>query len=96
MKQYDIIIKPLLTEKSYVGIPNKKYTFVVAKEANKVQIKKAIEDIFGVSVKQVNTANVRGKVKRQGTTSGKTASYKKAIVQLTEDSKPIAFFESLS
>ena len=96
MKQYDIIIKPLLTEKSYIGIPNKKYTFVVAKEANKVEIKKAIEDIFGVTVKRVNTANVRGKVKRQGNTSGKTASYKKAIVQLTEDSKPIEFFESLS
>jgi large subunit ribosomal protein L23 len=96
MKQYDIIKKPLLTEKSYMSIADKKYTFVVAKEANKVEIKKAIEDIFGVTVEKVNTANVRGKLKRQGLTSGKTASYKKAYVKLTADSKPIEFFESLS
>lgn len=96
MKNYDIIIKPLLTEKSYADIAAKKYTFVVAKEANKVQIKKAIEEIFGVSVKRVNTVNVRGKEKRQGLTSGKTASFKKAYVQLSENSKPIEFFESLN
>ena len=96
MKHYDIIKKPLLTEKSYADIANKKYTFVVAKEANKVEIKKAIEEIFGVDVKRVNTVNVRGKEKRQGLTSGYTASYKKAFVTLTEDSKPIEFFESLN
>lgn len=96
MKQFDIIKKPLLTEKSYMDIANKKYTFVVAKEANKVEIKKAIEDIFGVTVEKVNTANVRGKLKRQGLNSGYTASYKKAYVKLTADSKPIEFFESLS
>lgn len=96
MKQYDIIIKPLLTEKSYMDIANKKYTFVVAKEANKAEIKKAIEAVFGVSVKKVNTANQRGKLKRQGLNKGYTAGYKKAYVTLKEDSKPIEFFESLS
>jgi len=96
MKNYDIIIKPVLTEKSYADIANKKYTFVVASKANKVEIKKAIEEIFGVKVRNVNTVNVRGKEKRQGLTSGKTSSYKKAYVQLTADSKPIEFFESLN
>ncbi len=96
MKQYEVILKPILTEKSYAMIGDKKYTFKVAKDANKAEIKKAIEEIFGVSVKKVNTANVRGKLKRQGRTQGYTASYKKAIVTLTADSKPIAFFESLS
>lgn len=96
MKEYEIIIKPLLTEKSYADIANRKYTFVVAKEANKAQIKKAVESVFGVDVEKVNTANVRGKLKRQGSTSGYTASYKKAYVQLKKDSKPIEFFESLS
>ena len=96
MKNYDIIKKPLLTEKSYADIAKKQYTFVVANDANKVQIKKAIEEIFGVSVERVNTVNVRGKEKRQGLTSGKTAAFKKAFVKLTADSKPIEFFESLS
>ena len=96
MKNYDIIKRPLLTEKSYADIANKKYTFVVANEANKVQIKKAIEEIFGVTVDSVNTSNVRGKIKRQGATSGKTTAYKKAFVQLKADSKAIEFFESLS
>jgi large subunit ribosomal protein L23 len=96
MKNYDIIRRPLLTEKSYADVANKKYTFVVAKDANKVEIKKAIEEIFGVSVERVNTSNVRGKLKRQGATSGKTAAYKKAYVKLTADSKAIEFFESLS
>ena len=96
MKNYDIIIRPVLTEKSYADIANKKYTFVVASKANKVEIKKAIEEIFGVKVRNVNTVNVRGKEKRQGLTSGKTSSYKKAYVQLTADSKPIEFFESLN
>ena len=96
MKQYDIIIKPILSEKSYADIANKKYTFKVTKSANKVEIKKAIEDIFGVKVKSVNTANIDGKLKRQGKTQGYTSDYKKAYVTLTEDSKTIEFFDSLS
>ena len=96
MKQYDIIIKPILSEKSYADIANKKYTFRVAKSANKVEIKKAIEEIFGVKVKSVNTANIDGKLKRQGKTQGYTSDYKKAYVTLTEDSKTIEFFDSLS
>ena len=96
MKQYDIILKPILSEKSYADIANKKYTFKVAKSANKVEIKKAIEDIFGVKVKSVNTANIDGKLKRQGKTQGYTSDYKKAYVTLTEDSKTIEFFDSLS
>ncbi len=92
----DIIIRPVLSEKSYADIANKKYTFEVAKNANKTQIKQAVENIFKVKVKSVNTANVYGKIKRQGRTQGLTGSYKKAIVQLTADSKSIEFFDSLS
>ncbi|MBQ0017504.1 MAG: 50S ribosomal protein L23 [Clostridiales bacterium] len=98
MRDYDIIIKPILTEKSYADIANKRYTFMVAKDANKVEIKKAIENIFKVTVAKVNTLNVQGKLKSQdrGRTYGFTASYKKAIVTLTADSKSIEFFDSLS
>lgn len=100
MNAYDIIKKPHLSEKSYAGISDKKYTFVVDKNANKVEIKKAVEEIFKVKVKQVNTLNVKGKEKTQNTkngrTVGKTSDYKKAIVWLTADSKPIEFFESLN
>ena len=100
MNAYDIIKKPLLTEKSYADIANKRYTFVVDKDANKIEIKQAVEKIFKVKVKQVNTLNVRGKEKAQNTkkgrTVGKTSSYKKAIVWLAADSKPIEFFESLN
>ncbi len=96
MAAQDVIIRPLLTEKSYSGIQDKKYTFVVAKNANKTQIKLAVEEIFGVQVESVNTANVRGKMKRMGRNEGLTASYKKAIVQLKKDSKSIEFFDSLS
>lgn len=96
MKAHDIIIKPVLSEKSYDGIPDKKYTFVVDKRANKTQIKLAIEQIFNVKVKQVNTMNVQGKFKRVGRSEGTTSSYKKAIVQLTEDSKTIDFFDSMA
>ena len=93
----DIIIKPLLSEKSYNGIADKRYTFVVAKNANKTQIKDAIESMFeGVKVEKVNTANYRGKLKRMGRNEGMTASYKKAFVILKEDSKSIALFDSLS
>jgi len=96
MAAHDIIIRPLLSEKSYAGIKDKKYSFVVAKNANKTQIKLAIEEIFGVQVEKVNTANVSGKLKRQGRYEGYTPDYKKAIVQLKADSKSIEFFDSLS
>ena len=96
MKAYDIIIKPVLSEKSYADIANKKYTFEVVKSANKTEIKKAIEELFGVKVKSVNTANIDGKLKRQGKSQGYTSNYKKAYVQLKEDSKTIEFFDSLS
>ena len=100
MDANEIIVRPLLTEKSYRGIQNKTYTFIVNKNANKVQIAKAVEEKFKVEVEKVNTILVKGKKKsqntRQGRTVGKTSDYKKAIVTLTEKSKPIAFFESLS
>ncbi len=100
MDANEIIVRPLLTEKSYSGIQNKTYTFIVNKNANKVQIAKAVEEKFKVEVEKVNTILVKGKKKsqntRQGRTVGKTSDYKKAIVTLTEKSKPIAFFESLS
>ena len=92
----DVIIRPVLSEKSYADIANKKYTFEVAKNANKTQIKQAVESLFKVKVASVNTMNVYGKIKRQGRTQGLTGSYKKAIVQLTADSKSIEFFDSLS
>ena len=96
MKAVDVIIKPVLSEKSYADIANKRYTFKVAKGANKVEIKKAVEELFDVTVKQVNTSNVNGKLKRQGKTQGYTSDWKKAIVTLTEDSTSIEFFDSLS
>lgn len=96
MKERDIIIRPLLTEKSYADIANKKYVFVVAKNTNKTEIKLAIEKLFDVKVDSVNTVNCRGKLKRMGRYEGYTPAYKKAIVQLKEDSKTIEFFDSLS
>ncbi len=96
MKQYDVIIKPLLTEKSYSDVANKKYAFIVKKDANKVEIKKAVEDIFGVKVDKVNTLNYDGKFKVQGRAQGYTSKYKKAYVTLCKDSKTIEFFDSLS
>ena len=100
MEANRIIIKPLLTEKSYAGIANKVYTFVVAKNADKVQIRKAVEELFDVKVAKVNTVTVKGHKKTQNTkagrTIGRTSDYKKAIVTLTADSKSIAFFDSLS
>ena len=91
---HDIIRGPVLTEKSYDQIPLKKYSFEVAIDANKVEIKKAVEEIFGVQVDSVNTLIHKGKEKRQGYTSGRTAKVKKAVITLKEDSKPIEFFES--
>ena len=96
MNNYDIIVKPVLSEKSYSGIGTKDYTFIVLKKATKTEIKSAVEQIFGVKVDRVNVTNYDGKVKRMGRTEGRRASYKKAYVKLTADSKPIEFFESLS
>ena len=96
MVAHDIIIKPILSEKSYADIANKKYYFKVAKKATKTQIKNAVEEIFKVKVASVNTLNVFGKIKRQGRTEGFTGNYKKAVVQLSSDSKSIEFFDSLS
>ena len=100
MEANKIIIRPILTEKSYAGIQDKVYTFEVAKNADKVAIKKAVEEVFGVKVASVNTVIVKGHKKTQNTkagrTVGKTSDYKKAIVSLTADSKSIAFFDSLS
>ena len=96
MNKYDIIIAPILTEKSYDGIAEKKYTFKVAQDATKTQIKVAVEDIFGVKVARVNTVNVDGKKKRMGKYEGTTTGYKKAVVTLTQESKTIEFLESLA
>lgn len=96
MKQYDVIIKPLLTEKSYSDVANKKYAFIVKRDSNKAEIKKAVEDIFGVKVDKVNTLNYDGKFKVQGRAQGYTSKFKKAYVTLSKDSKSIEFFDSLS
>lgn len=95
MTAYDIIIKPVVTERSMEAMENKRYTFKVAPKANKSEIKKAVESIFGVKVKQVNTMNITGKKKRMGANVGKRSDWKKAIVTLTEDSKEIEFFEGI-
>jgi large subunit ribosomal protein L23 len=91
----DIIIKPLVTEKSTMLMEEKKYAFKVSRKANKVEIKKAVEELFGVKVKAVNTVNVSGKFKRMGVHKGYKPDWKKAIVTLTEESKPIEIFEGL-
>lgn len=97
MEANKVIIKPLLSEKSYADIANKRYWFIVDKSATKTQIKKAVEEMFSVDVDSVNTLITAKKPrKRQGRTTGYTSSLKKAVVTLKKDSKPIAFFESLS
>ncbi len=96
MVAHDIIKRPILSEKSYADIANKKYTFEVASDANKTMVKNAVQEIFKVKVESVNISNVYGKIKRQGKHEGLTGNYKKAIVQLTADSKSIEFFDSLS
>ena len=93
---YDIIIKPVITEQSMEDTENKKYVFQVAIDANKIEIKKAIEEIFGVKVEKVNTIRMEGKMKRQGRTQGRTPEVKKAIVTLKADSKGIPFFEGMA
>ena len=92
----DIILKPVLTEKAYDGIANKKYTFFVKKDANKTEIKLAVEKLFGVQVASVNTVTCKGKLTRMGRNQGYTPDRKKAIVTLKADSKTIEFFDSLS
>ena len=93
---YDIILKPVITEQSMETADEKKYVFMVATDANKVEIKKAVEEIFGVKVAKVNTVRMQGKVKRTGAyPAGRRAAYKKAIVTLTADSKTIEFFEGM-
>ncbi|MCQ2440462.1 MAG: 50S ribosomal protein L23 [Clostridia bacterium] len=91
----DIIIAPVITEKSMSGISGKKYTFKVAKNASKIEIADAVEKLFKVDVAKVNTVNVRGKARRMGRYEGYTASWKKAIVTLKPSSKPIEFFDGL-
>ena len=96
MTSYDIIIRPIITERAMAGAADKKYVFEVAKNAGKIEIKKAVEEIFGVKVASVNTVNMPAKAKRLGAARpGMTRSWKKAYVQLTADSKTIEFFEGM-
>lgn len=95
-KAYDIILRPIITEQSMESIENKRYVFEVAKDANKIEIRKAIEEIFGVKVRKVNTLNMTGKEKRTGAhPKGRRKNWKKAMVQLTPGSKTIEFFEGM-
>ena len=96
MNAYDIIIKPVITEQSMESVAEKKYVFQVAIDANKTEIKAAVEEIFGVKVAKINTIRMQGKRKRTGAyPAGRRAAYKKAIVTLTADSKTIEFFEGM-
>lgn len=96
VQYYDVILKPVITEKSMEAMGEKKYTFLVHPEANKTMIKEAVEKMFaGTKVERVNTMNMDGKTKRRGRTSGKTAKTKKAIVQLTAESADIEIFQGL-
>ena len=96
MNSYDIIIRPIITERSMADVASKKYVFEVAKDAGKIEIKNAVETAFGVKVKAVNTINVRGKAKRMGAgRPGTTRSWKKAYVQLADNSKTIELFEGM-
>ena len=96
MNTYDIIRRPVITEQSMADVADKKYVFEVAVDANKTEIKAAVEEIFGVKVAKVNTVRMQGKVKRNGAyPAGKRADYKKAVVTLTADSKTIEFFEGM-
>lgn len=95
MTPQDIIIRPIVTERSMDDMAFGKYTFEVNRKTNKSEIKKAVERLFDVKVKSVNTMNVKGKLKRQGAKVGRTSDWKKAIVTLTEDSKTIEFFDAM-
>ena len=92
---YDIILEPVISEQSMDASAHKKYTFKVAQDANKTQVRTAVEEIFGVEVAKVNIMNYDGKVKRMGRNVGKTSAYRKAIVTLTDKSKEIEFFQGL-
>ncbi|WHH61687.1 50S ribosomal protein L23 [Petroclostridium sp. X23] len=93
---HDVIIKPIISERSMEQSADRKYTFAVPLNANKIEVKNAVEEIFGVKVESVNTMRVLGKIKRMGMHSGKRPDWKKAIVTLTEDSKSIEFFEGMA
>ena len=96
IKYYDVILKPVVTEKSMSIMADRKYTFLVNPEANKSQVKEAVEKMFdGAKVKSITTMNLDGKNRRRGVVTGKTAKRKKAVVQLTEDSKDIEIFSGL-
>jgi len=96
MNAYDVILRPVITEQSMESVADKKYVFQVAIDADKTQIKAAVEEIFGVKVAKVNTVRMQGKVKRTGAyPAGRRAAYKKAVVTLTADSKTIEFFEGM-
>lgn len=95
MLSHDVIIRPIITEKTMGGMPDKKYTFKVAKSAGKIEIAKAVEEVFKVKVGKVNTVNVRGRLRRRGRTQGYTPAWKKAYVTLKKDSKGIEFFEGM-
>ena len=95
MNARDIILAPVITEKSVTAMGDKKYTFRVASNTNKIEIAKAIEEIFGVKVAKVNTISMKGKKRRMGRFEGYTSDWKKAVVTLTEDSKTIEFFDGL-
>lgn len=95
LTNYDIIRRPVITEKSMASMSEKKYTFIVDVHANKTMVKKAVEDVFGVKVDEVKIMNILGKNKRVGVHFGKRPDYKKAIIKLTEDSKTIEFFEGM-
>ena len=94
-KAHDIILAPVITEKSMYGVAEKKYTFKVANDANKIEIAHAVEELFDVNVAKVNTVSVRGRFKRMGRNEGYRPDWKKAIVTLTENSKTIEFFEGM-
>ena len=96
MTAHDIIKRPVITEQSMAQMQERKYTFEVDKRANKIQIRQAVEEIFGVKVQSVNTINVLGKFKRMGRNEGKRADFKKAIITLTENSKSIEFFDGMA
>lgn len=96
MTAHDIIKRPVVTEQSMAQMQERKYTFEVDKRANKIQIRQAVEEIFGVKVQSVNTINVLGKFKRMGRNEGKRADWKKAIITLTENSKTIEFFDGMA
>ena len=93
---HDIILRPVLTEKTYQDMNEKRYAFIVHPDANRTAIKQAVEEIFNLDVKKVNSVNTLGKIKRQGMTKGRRASLKKAYVILKENSAPIEFFEGMA